>query len=66
MSFLLSVFKGFVIGIGAILPGLSSGVLCVIYETLVDSILGFFKDIKKNLKFLLPIFIGVAIRCMFI
>ncbi len=50
--------------LGAILPGISSGVLCVIfgiYEKLLDSILNFFKDIKNNTKFLLPIFIGVAI-----
>ena len=32
-----------------------------IYEKLVDSILHFFKDIKNNLKFILPIGIGVFI-----
>ena len=32
-----------------------------IYEKLLDSILNFFKDIKKNTKFLLPIFIGIGI-----
>ena len=44
-------FIGILIGGGAILPGISSGVLCVIfgiYEKLLDSILNFFKDIKKN------------------
>ena len=50
--------------LGAILPGISSGVLCVIfgiYEKLLDSILNFFKDIKGNTKFLFPILIGVGI-----
>lgn len=44
--------------------GVSSGVLCVIfgiYEKLVDSVLGIFKDFKKNFLFLLPIAIGVFI-----
>ena len=64
MSFLLNCAKGIAIGAGAILPGISSGVLCVIfgiYEKLLDSILNFFKDIRKNIKFLLPIFIGIGI-----
>lgn len=63
MDFILSFFKGIALGTGAILPGISSGVLCVIfgiYEKLIDSILGFFKDIKNNFKFLFPILIGVT------
>lgn len=50
--------------LGAILPGISSGVLCVIfgiYEKLLDSVLNFFKDVRNNTKFLLPILIGVGI-----
>ena len=64
MHFVSSIFKGIALGAGAILPGISSGVLCVvfgIYEKLLDSILYFFKDIKKNSKFLLPIFIGIFV-----
>lgn len=64
MNFLLSVGKGILIGAGAILPGISSGVLCVIfgiYEKLVDSVLGIFKDFKKNVTFLFPIIIGIII-----
>lgn len=44
--------------------GISSGVLCVIfglYEKLINSILGFFKNIKENFKFLFPIGIGILI-----
>lgn len=64
MLFLSNCIKGILIGSGAILPGISSGVLCMIfgiYEKLLDSILNFFKDIKKNSKFLFPIIIGVSI-----
>lgn len=64
MKFLSNCLKGIAIGSGAILPGISSGVFCVIfgiYEKLLDSILNFFQDIKNNFKFLFPILIGVGI-----
>ena len=64
MDFLLSIGKGILIGIGAVVPGISSGVLCVIfgiYEKLIDSVLGIFKDFKKNITFLLPIILGIII-----
>ena len=53
MNGFLNIIKGIFIGAGAIVPGVSSGVLCVIfgiYEKLLDSVLNFFKDMKKNLK----------------
>ncbi len=49
MNFLVNCVKGIAIGAGAILPGISSGVLCVIfgiYEKLLDSILNFLKILK--------------------
>lgn len=61
MRFILDFSKGILIGAGCILPGISSGVLCVIfgiYEKLLDSILNFFSDISKNFKFLFPIALG--------
>lgn len=61
MKYFSNFFVGILIGCGAILPGVSSGVFCVIfgiYEKLVNSILNFFKDLKNNLSFLLPIGIG--------
>lgn len=63
MAFLYHILIGILIGTGAILPGISSGVLCVIfgiYDKLIDSILGFFKNIKENFKFLFPICMGVG------
>lgn len=64
MAFLRNCAMGIAIGSVAILPGISSGIFCVIfgiYEKLIDSILNFFKYPKKNFKFLLPIIIGIFI-----
>lgn len=64
MNFLSNCLKGIAIGAGAILPGISSGVFCVIfglYDKLLDSILNFFSDCKSNIKFLLPIIIGCVL-----
>lgn len=61
MKFIFDYVKGIAIGAGAILPGISSGVLCVvfgIYEKLLNSVLSFFSDWKKNLRFLAPIVLG--------
>ena len=64
MNGFINIVKGIFIGAGAIVPGVSSGVLCVIfgiYEKLLDAVLNFFKDIKQNIKFLFPIALGVGI-----
>ena len=61
MRFFIDYCKGILIGSGAILPGISSGVFCVIfgiYEKLINSILNLFHDFKKNFIFLLPIGLG--------
>lgn len=60
----LQFIKGLFIGSGAILPGVSSGVFCVIfgiYENLVNSVLTLFSNFKKNFTFLFPIFLGVIV-----
>ena len=47
MNFILNFCMGILIGAGAILPGISSGVLCVIfgiYEKLVNSVLNLIKN----------------------
>ena len=64
MESIKNVIIGMFIGAGAIVPGVSSGVICVIlgiYEKLLDSVLNILKDFKKNIKFLLPIGLGVLI-----
>ena len=64
MNILSNFTKGIFIGLGAILPGISSGVICMVlglYEKLLNSVLSFFKDIKGNSKFLFPIASGAII-----
>ncbi len=60
-KFFYNFLIGILIGFGAILPGVSSGVFCVIfgiYEKLVNSIINFFKDFKTNFLFLFSIGLG--------
>ena len=62
MRFFKDFIKGIAIGSGAILPGISSGVICVIfgiYETLLNCVLNFFKNVKQNFKLLFPIVLGI-------
>ncbi len=61
---LLRVFQGALIGLGAVLPGISGGVLCVIfkvYQPIMEVLSNPVKALKKHLKLLLPIIIGVVI-----
>lgn len=54
-------FIGILLGAGAILPGVSSGVICVIlgiYDKLIDSIIGLFKDFKNNFIYIFPLAFG--------
>ena len=61
MNRILDFFIGILLGAGAILPGVSSGVICVIlgmYDKLIDAIFNLFKNFKKNFLYLLPIGLG--------
>lgn len=63
-SFFKKFIAGFVIGIGAIIPGFSGGILAVsmgLYKPTIDAVTGFFKAPGKNLKFLLPLALGGAL-----
>lgn len=60
----LKLICGILIGIGAVLPGVSGGVLCVIfgiYPVVMDFISHPFKDLRGKLKILAPYMVGVAI-----
>lgn len=64
MKYFYNFFVGILIGCGAILPGISSGVFCVIfgvYEKIVNSIMNFFKKPKENFLFLFPLFLGALV-----
>ena len=55
---------GVVIGIGCVLPGVSGGIMAIsmgLYERMMAAIAGFFKSIKRNFLYLLPIGIGGVI-----
>lgn len=62
--FFLHIVQGVIIGAGAILPGISGGVLCVafgIYEPMMAVLARPLKNIKQHWKLLLPIGIGLAL-----
>ena len=61
---MINFFKGIVVGIGGISPGLSGSVLLVIfglYQKTVDAIGSIFKNFKKNLLYLIPLFLGMGV-----
>lgn len=56
------IFKGFIVGLGKIIPGVSGGMLAIllgVYEQSVQAIAHFFRDWKKNIIFLSCLGIGV-------
>lgn len=56
------ILKGFIVGIGKIIPGVSGSMLAYslgIYEPLMEAVTNFFNNTKKNSKFLLNFGIGV-------
>lgn len=58
------VIKGFVMGIANIIPGVSGGTLALIlgiYEKFIGAISHFFSNFKENIKFLIPIVIGMGL-----
>lgn len=58
------IIKGFIIGLGKILPGISGSMLAItlgIYEKLINIITNFTSNIKENIIFLLNFIIGVII-----
>lgn len=63
-QFFYRILAGLVIGVGAILPGVSGGIIAVslgLYERMVSAVSGFFRSMRKNALFLLPIGIGGVI-----
>ena len=61
---MIILIKGFFMGIANIIPGVSGGTLAItmgIYEDLIGAISHFFSNFKKNIKFLIPLFIGAGL-----
>ncbi len=56
------IIKGFVVGVGKIIPGVSGSMLAVfmgIYEPLMEAVTRFFDDKKKHFKMLVNFLMGV-------
>lgn len=63
-SMLMRVIQGMLIGLGAVLPGISGGVLCVVfgvYQPIMELLAHPVQSLKKNAKLLLPVVIGVVL-----
>lgn len=61
---LINFLKGIIVGIGGVAPGLSGSVLLVIfglYQKTINAIGTIFKDFKKNVCFLVPLFLGFGV-----
>lgn len=56
--------KGIIVGIGGVSPGLSGSVLLIIfgiYQKTLDALGSFFRNIKENTRFLLPLVSGMFV-----
>ena len=56
-NFFGNIIKGIMIGIANIIPGVSGGTMAVslgIYDRLIGSISGLFREFKKSILFLIP------------
>ena len=61
---MLNFLKGILVGMGGIAPGLSGSVLLVIlglYQKTITAIGTIFKNFKKNIAFLFPLFLGFGV-----
>ena len=59
-----NLFKGFIIGIGKIIPGVSGAVLAIllgVYDKSIDYINNFNNKKKESIKYLLPLGIGIIL-----
>lgn len=64
MEIFLNVIKGMLMGIANIIPGVSGGTMAVslgVFDQMISAISNFFSDLKKSLKILIPILLGMAI-----
>ena len=69
VKFLLRLIQGAIVGVGAILPGISGGVLCVafgIYEPMMALLTHPVKSFKHYWRMFLPILIGWALGFVFL
>lgn len=63
-NFIKSTLKGIVIGVANIIPGVSGGTMMVamgIYDELIHCLTHLFSELKKNIKFIFPILVGMLL-----
>ncbi|WP_317366644.1 DUF368 domain-containing protein [uncultured Tyzzerella sp.] len=63
-KFLNLFLKGIFVGVANIIPGVSGGTIAVvlrIFDQMIDAINNFFKQPKKHIKFLVPLFLGAGV-----
>lgn len=63
-KFLNLFLKGIFVGVANIIPGVSGGTIAVvlrIFDQMIDAINNFFKQPKKHIKFLIPLFLGAIV-----
>ncbi len=61
---IMRIFQGALIGLGAVLPGISGGVLCVvfgIYKPVMELLSNPFKNFRTHVPKLIPVIIGMGI-----
>ncbi len=66
-NFIILAIKGFIMGIANIIPGVSGGTLALtlgIYEDLIHAVGHFTKSFKRNIRFLVPIGLGLGISIL--
>ena len=64
MKYLILVLKGFMMGIANIIPGVSGGTIAIIlgiYEELINRVSNITKNFVDNLKFIIPIGVGILL-----
>ena len=63
MKYIILAIKGFMMGIANIIPGVSGGTIAIIlgiYEELINRVSNITKNFVDNLKFIIPIGIGIG------
>lgn len=64
MNYIMDIIRGVLIGVANVIPGVSGGTMAVslgVYDRLISSLTGLFKNIRKSLATLIPLFIGMAV-----
>ena len=67
MRNIILMLKGMLIGVANIIPGVSGGTLMItlgLYEEVINTISHFFENFKKNVKFIIPIGIGIVVSIL--